>query len=203
MNLEDIKLYLPKYLSTESSSAIIEALQDFPKIPPDRFYTQAHKDSPTIFQGDGLNELIIIDLPNTAIKSGKGIVLSNTCDISQENRRWIQARLLYATILDLAVYTTFLKDKGIEDTRISNHVQSIKDQYITQIFYLPGLAGVINESIVFLDRILNLPSSHIKPEEVTAKRIFTLSDYGHFLFLFKLSFHFTRFQDKVDRGYIK
>ena len=30
-------------------------------------------------------------------------------------------------------------------------------------------------------------------------RIFSLSQYGHYLFLFKLSFHFTRMQEGIDR----
>jgi len=65
---------------------------------------------------------------------------------------------------------------------------------------LPKGAGLQEESIVFLDRINNISNKVIKSEELQTRRIFTLSDYGFYLFLLKISIHFSRIQEKVDRN---
>jgi hypothetical protein len=42
--------------------------------------------------------------------------------------------------------------------------------------------------------------NEISRESLKQQRIFSLSNYGFYLFLFKLSIHFTRFGEAVDRG---
>ena len=44
-----------------------------------------------------------------------------------------------------------------------------------------------------------MPNTLIERDKINYNRIFTLSDYGAYLFLLKLSIHFTRVQDKVER----
>ena len=83
--------------------------------------------------------------------------------------------------------------------QITDHINAIKKQEITQIFYLPKFDGKLEESIVFLDRVNNMPNTLIERDKISSNRIFTLSDYGAYLFLLKLSIHFTRVQDKVER----
>lgn len=53
--------------------------------------------------------------------------------------------------------------------------------------------------LVRFDCIFSLPSSKEFIEKLTSERIFTLINYGFYLLLFKLSVHFTRIQEKVDR----
>lgn len=69
-----------------------------------------------------------------------------------------------------------------------------------QIFFLPKVFGKLEESIVFLDRINNCSNKTVSRVNIDNQRIFTLNDYGEYLFLLKLSIHFTRMKDKVDRG---
>ena len=57
----------------------------------------------------------------------------------------------------------------------------------------------MDDSIVFFDRVCNFPNNKIPRENLKEQRLFTLSDYGSYLFLLKLSIHFTRIQDKVER----
>jgi hypothetical protein len=64
---------------------------------------------------------------------------------------------------------------------------------------LPKIEGKLDDSIVFFDRVCNFPNKLIVRQNLKSRRLFTLSDYGAYLFLFKLSIHFTRIQDKVDR----
>ncbi len=128
------------------------------------------------------------------------MVLSNTCDIDPSNERVFDSRMIYSPIIEISSYVSFL-EKSVRKTPdyIVSHLASIRAQQMTSIFYLPSIHGQLNESIVFFDDILNLPSDHIPAGEVKSRRVFTLSDYGYYLFLFKLSFHLTRIQEKVDR----
>ena len=83
--------------------------------------------------------------------------------------------------------------------QIESHLLELKKQRITQIFYLPKLDGILEESIVFLDRVFHIPNDCIDRSKLSNQRIFTLSDFGNYLFVFKLSLHFNRIQDKVER----
>lgn len=199
MSFKDISLYLPKYLSEESKNALYSALKDFPDVHPDKFYTSQLVEKAVIFQGDGLKDFLFINLPNTSeIKYRDGIVLSNTCDISEENVKVFVPRIVYAPIISLEKYCGWLKNLGKSEDYIQSQVINIKQQSNTSIFYLPA-NWVIDDSIVFLDNLFNIQSDSIKTNQLKERRIFTLSGYGHYLFLFKLSFHFSRIQEKVDR----
>lgn len=199
MTLEDIKLYLPRYLSEESRNALVESIRNFPPIPSDKFYTECLETQDTIYQGDGLKELLFVNLPDTEKKEQNGIVLSNTCDISPDNHRLFESRMVYAPIIRLDNYKAILEEEGVTTERIDQHIESIRKQQITQIFFLPELNDSLRESLLFFDRLYNLPSDYVKRDTLKSRRIFTLSNAGHYLLLFKLSFHFTRMQDKVDR----
>ncbi len=115
-------------------------------------------------------------------------------------------------ILDFLIQTFFIhlfsfkkyKDKITQDSSkspqaIEDHIAAIKRQEVTQIFYLPALKNHIDDSIVFFDRVCNCPSNIMKKENICSEKIFTLSDYGLYLFILKLSIHFTRIFDKVER----
>lgn len=94
-------------------------------------------------------------------------------------------------------------DEGVSSILSSNelnsHINSLKKQLVTQILYLPKGYGLKYDGIVFLDRINNISHRDIDRLKLNEKRLFTLSDYGLYLFLLKLSIHFTRIQEKVDR----
>lgn len=198
MNLDELKLYLPKYLSTESEKQLFDELKSFPSNIDQRIYTSFLEDEPIIFQGDGLKNLLAINLPSTKIKTVPGIVLSNTCDIDPNNKRNYPSPIVYAPIINFKKYSESLKDK-LTIERVESHLEAIKKQYITQIFYLPPIDSKLDESIVFLDRVHHIDNKYIDRSNLKDSRIFTLSDFGNYLFLFKLSLHFTRIQDKVER----
>jgi len=56
-----------------------------------------------------------------------------------------------------------------------------------------------DDSIVFLDRVNNYPLGEMSVEDVKRKKLFVLSNYGLYIFLIKLSIHFTRIQENGDR----
>ena len=200
MNFDEIRIYLPKFLSAESERELFKGLKDFPENIDDRLYTTYLTDTKIIYQGDGLNNLLVVNLPMSEIKPAPSIILSNTCDIDLQNERNFPSQIVYAPIFSLEKYKqTLLKKSKKSNEQIIDHINAIKKQEITQVFYLPKLEGKLEESIVFLDRVNNMPNNLIERDKITSNRIFTLSDYGAYLFLLKLSIHFTRVQDKVER----
>jgi hypothetical protein len=202
MIFEDLKLYLPKYLSSESENDLFKGLTGFPENIDTRLYTNYLSDSKVIYQGDGIHNLLVVNLPQTEVKPVPGMVFSNTCDIDLSNQRNFPSQIVYAPIFQLEKYRSSLCHNSKKTSeQINNHISAIKKQEITQIFYLPKLSGRIDESIVFLDRLNNMPNKLIDRESIPDRRIFTLSNYGTYLFLIKLSIHFTRIQDKVDRKF--
>jgi hypothetical protein len=201
MNFEDLKLYLPKYLSDDSQKKLFSGLKDFPDNLDSRFYTTKLRGEPVIFQGDGIDNLIVLRLPDITKKEKACIVLSNTCDIDPNNKRNFPAQIVYSPIISLNDYIRKVLSKtNKSENQKEDHLKDIRSQRITQIFYLPEIQGTLDESIVFLDRIYNVDNSFVDRDTLDQQRLFSLSDYGAYLFLFKLSIHFTRIQDNVDRN---
>ncbi len=196
---EDIKQYLPKYLSDDSTSFLFKELEQFPDNIDKRLYTLALKDYDVIFQGDGIRGLLVINLPDTTVHKMPVIILSNSCDIALDNKRYLKPNLIYAPIIKLTKYENLLKEKGVGPEILRQHLFSIRNQQITQMFYLPQGSMLEEESIVLLDKINSCDSSIVEREKLKDMRLFSLSDYGFYLFLFKLSVHFTRVREKIDR----
>ena len=110
--------------------------------------------------------------------------------------------MVYSPVIALEKYEKLLLDNGLfSSVALQAHVGAIRRQEITQIFYLPSSSADLPESIVFLDRLCHCDSAFIHREDVSARRLFSLSQYGLYLFLYKLSIHFTRFHENIDRAY--
>jgi hypothetical protein len=94
MSFEDFRVFLPKFLSEESTKKLQEHLEQFPNNIDSRIYTQKLKDKKVIFQGDGLRELLVINLPDSVIKLAPCMILSNTCDVDPNNPRFFPSTLV-------------------------------------------------------------------------------------------------------------
>lgn len=203
-DLSDFKNYLPQYLSSDASANLFSDLKKFPSNIDNRLYTNSLSSEKIIYQGDGLNGLLSINLPNPTTKEVPSMILSNTCDVDSDNERLMETRLVFATIFQLEKYKNLLIKKFIDtglktEQSIEDHIALIKKQYISHIFYLPAGGKLQNESMVLFDRVNNLPNNYIERDDIPFKRIFTLSDYGFYLFIYKLSIHFTRIRENVSR----
>jgi len=199
MSFDDLKLFLPKYLSPKSEEELFRELKQFPINIDSRIYQHHTHNNSLIYQGDGLKEMLLVELPSMSTQKAAAIVLSNTCDIDSANTRYFQTRICYAPILKLKKYEQALSIK-IPEQKVQEHILAIKKQKITQIFFLPKGSNLLEDSFVLFDRILNCPTKTIAPNSLKDKKIFTLSNYGLYLFLFKLSIHFTRVREGIDRS---
>jgi hypothetical protein len=197
---DDARIYLPKYLSEEDTKRLFEELKVFPNNLDRRLYTDYLNDQNVIYQGDGLRNFTIISLPDTEFIQTAVMIFSNTCDTDEENSRLFPSNLVYAPIFSLENYKQELILEKIKDEKsIDNHIDDIKKQKMTQILYLPKGAKLPEDCIVFLDRVNHCDNKSVPRKDISKQKIFVLSNYGFYLFLLKLSIHFTRIQEKVDR----
>lgn len=203
ISFEEVKKYLPQYLTSTAQQELVKELNQFPQNIDQRIYFPQYFEN--IFQGDGIENLLYVNFPSTDIREVPVMILSNTCDIDQSNKRLMPLRLVYTPIFNLAKYEQALIKDHVETGRkemqsITSHISDIRKQYVSHIFYLPKGGKLQDDSIIFFDRLNNCPSGTIEGHELQNRRIFSLSDYGFYLFLFKLSVHFTRIRDGVSRS---
>ena len=180
---------------------LFEELKSFPENIDHRLYSRVLAREEIIYQGDGIDGMLVVNFPSMEIGRLCAMVISNTCDVYSENIRFFPSRIVYTPIFNLEKYKRRIieENDAREEARIEDHIDSIKRQFVTQIFYLPKGAGLEDDSIVFLDRLNNCASDSLSAAEIKKRKIFTLSDYGFYLFLVKLSIHFTRVREKVER----
>lgn len=194
ITVENIRENIPYYLAQEAKNGLAAALKDFPeKI---NYYTAAHQGQ--LLQGDGWSSLDIINMETSERKAIKGIILSNSCDISPENIRQIPAKIVFAPIIPLSAYEARLTKSGIDSNIISSKISAIKLQKVTSLFYLPQGGLIESDHIAVLDDLHSLPASFFNAK-TDKKKQFTLSQVGFYLFLFKLSIHFCRFHENIFR----
>lgn len=215
--LDDIDIYLPKYLSEESLSQLKIELKSFDSDgTKNTIYTARLRDEKVLFQGDGISSLKIVNIQKEEFKQSPVILLSNTCDMDIDNKRIFRSHICYSPLIELDKYISVVESnlqkrrsnktydpsedtyKNVEKV-INDHIKSIKKQHITQILYLPSIGDFNKEYIVFLDKIYNIEIDAIDRDKLGIIRMFTLSNYGLYLFLLKISVHFTRIKERIDR----
>jgi len=202
ISLDDIRIYLPKFLSEPATVSLFDELARFPKNIDSRVYSLsvAHENS-DLLQGDGLPELPVVNLPDPEVRPVNAMVISNSCDMAPANQRLSSSSVCYCPIFKLGNYQASLRSKlGPEYySRIDQMVTDIRSQRITQTFYLPASGRLDYEGFIFFDRICCCDNQHVDRQRIADRRLFSLSNYGFYLFLIKLSIHFTRVRDGVDR----
>jgi hypothetical protein len=197
MIFEEIKKYLPQYLSIDDTKKLFNELKNFPYNIHQRFY--AAIEGNIIYQGDGIEGIPAFQLPNTQSKISQSMAISNTCDMDIQNKRNIPMRILFSQIISLGKIEKSLLETNIPKDKISNYIESIRQQKVTNAFYLPK-GSKIEESVVFFDYTNSFDIHFIDRETIKDKKLFSLSDYGFYILLLKLSIHFTRIQEKVNRN---
>lgn len=196
---EEIKKYLPQYLSEIELNNLRKELENFPTDgTKDTVYTIALANADYLLQGDGVANLDYINFPDVVIKPIDVILLSNTCDMSIENKRMNPCRIMYAPILKFDIYARKLRE-SFPSQRVDNHLRDIKAQQISQAMFLPKGGKMDYDGIVFFDRAISIPLSEETMQSMCDNKLFTLSNFGLYLLLLKLSIHFTRIQERIDR----
>ncbi|MFW8745021.1 hypothetical protein [Mesorhizobium japonicum] len=189
-----IQDHIPYYLSQEAKDNLVATLADFPR--KINYYINKFQDE--ILQGDGWNSFVVFNYENGQKQPIKGILLSNSCDISPDNKRPIPPTYTFAPIVKLSAYTQQLSAAGVSEEQIQNKIIAIKEQTVTTLFYLPKDGNLDEDYVAILSEANSIPSQAFY-ERKDRQKIFTLSQVGFYLFVFKLSIHFCRFHEEVDR----
>ena len=120
---DELKKYLPKYLSEENYKTLLAELKSFPYNIDGRMYTSM-LDKNVIFQGDGLKKMPIIDLVNIE----RGVKNVKLFDFIKHLVIWIYLILvcfllsiMYAPIINLTTYISVLQKQGVNSSKIENH----------------------------------------------------------------------------------
>lgn len=129
------------------------------------------------------------------------VFISNTCDVNKDNRRSINKKeALFAPIIELEQYFNDLREAGYSNGQITSFYNTLKLQDFSNLFYLPKNEKNSKEYIVFFDKISWSPIDEIiKDDSINNVRFISLSNYGFYLFILKLSYHFCRVPEEVDR----
>lgn len=191
---EDIKRYLPQFLSGPSQDELFSCLVGFPYNIDQRFYSDVVLQEMEIVQGDGIDQALIIKWETKELFPVPAIVLSNSCDIDLSNKRDQFPFICYCPIISLQKYVDKLRSIGKDVTSL---LVDIKAQRVTSIFYLPKGQNLVEDKIILLDKIYSCP--HNEKTRLESKKIFSLSNYGFYMLLLKISIHFTRIRDGIDR----
>ncbi|MET3820466.1 hypothetical protein ACVK00_003149 [Burkholderia sp. PvR073] len=200
--LDDAQRFLPRHLTEEETAKLFEDIKMYPGNLDKRLYmTPVAEDQHAVLQGDGISGLLVVNLPEPEVKPVPALVLSNSCDADTSNNRAFPTALCYAPIFRLDKYLDALRKRQVKtEEYIVQHESDIRRQALTQIFFLPQSGRLEGDSIVFLDRINNCQNRSVDREKLPETRIFSLSQYGHWLLLLKLAIHFSRLTDKTIRS---
>lgn len=191
---ESIQRHLPYYLTQEQKSGLMKALEEFPRPIP--YYIDLYRNE--LLQGDGWEKFEIVRFENGQRDWIKGIVLSNSCDISPDNKRHTPPKITVAPIIKMSRYAALLISRGVNQQQIDDRFLAIREQRVTTMFYLPKGAALDEEYVALLDDLHTIPAYAFERNEEREK-LFTLSLVGFYLFLLKLSAHFCRFHEEVAR----
>jgi hypothetical protein len=207
---DDFQNLLPSYLTETESSRLKDALKQF--LPERRGnnidYNDFYRDYQNNYflQADTVREIRFPFWNSVNANYEKlytdALIISNTCDISLgNNREYNQKECLLAPIIEFSEYLSDLAVKGYSDNQIQSFENNIKAQLISNIFYLPNEYLQEKEYIVWLDRMFWLPTQELNMllETIKEDRISSLSHYGYYLFILKLSYHLCRLPEKCDR----
>jgi len=150
-----------------------------------------------MLQGDGWRNFQIFLFEAMRQRSVRGIVLSNTCDISPENKRDLPPKVIFAPIVKLSQIQKRFVENNLPEEKIASKTEAIRSQKTTNIFYLPADGPLDDEYVALLDDLHSMP---VKTHQQQTKKLFTLSMAGFYLFIFKLSIHFCRLHESVNRN---
>lgn len=195
---EDLERGIPAYLSRADKEALVAALRDFPHGRQNRPYFYRSAD-PEPLQGDLWRGLEVFRFEDGAKKRVVGMLVSNSCDISEGNKRHFPPKVSFAALIPISKYRDALLKNGISEEKITAHLTEVRAQGVTSLFYLPAEEGLEAEHVAVLQDLHSIPLASFH-DDAKKLRVASLNQLAFYLFLFKLSIHFCRFLEGVDRG---
>lgn len=207
-DVEQLQQHLPSYLSSEDRRLLSSALRDIASGVTSGYFLSNNQDVfiNQMLQGDGWRGFQLYIHEQGNVRSTRGLVLSNSCDVSPDNKRDTLPKVTFAPLVRLSQYERVLyvalKKEGnnkMTEDKVREKISAIKSQKVTNIFYIPAGTVLEEDYVVRLDEAQSMPlSMHANSGE--AEKIFTLNNVGFYMLIFKLSVHFCRLHEEVQRN---
>jgi hypothetical protein len=200
-SVDDLKGHLPYYLSAKDQTTLTNELNAIISGGTVSYFLSGYSDKfgNEMLQGDGWRGFQLFLFESGERRSVRGLVLSNSCDVDTSNRRDTPPRVTFAPLVRLSKYKELLESSGLDQSKINAKLVSIKSQKTTSIFYLPAGGPLEEDHLARFDEAYSMPlAAHERSD--TRKRLFTLSNTGFYMLIFKLSIHFCRLQENVQRS---
>lgn len=195
---EAFRQQIPHYLTGRAQVEFLDNLKSITRGVMQGYFLPIGRDPFTaeVLQGDGWTGLQVYSFVSKAEQTLRGVILSNSCDIDPENPRALPSRLIFAPLIRLTKLEEAFRAKGLAPSSIATRIDAIRSQSVSNIFYFPAESPLSAESVLLFDDIHSIPADLQEGERT---KLFTLSMAGFYLLVFKLSVHFCRLQEGVDR----
>lgn len=204
--IEELDRLLPPELVVQKKERLREGLRQFsdPDNSQDKYYTDFYlpKSYDYFLQGDLIKE---IRFPIFNAESGEyeklyfdALLVSNTCDVDEANKRSISKRPLLAKLIPLERFVDSLKELEVENA--AEILTQIKNQQFSNVFYLP-ITKDKTEYLAYLDDLSIIEKEELNAlkDDISINRIESLDYFGYYLFIFKLSYHLCRLPEETER----
>ena len=196
---DTLRQQIPYYLTAApAQKVLVNELKNLINGAGKGYFIPASDDGFTgeMLQGDGWRGFQIFSFKLGNVNAVRGIVLSNSCDVSAENTRVLPPNVTFAPIVKLSRIVERFKAHELDGEKIESRLTEIKAQRVTNMFYLPANGPLDEDHVALLDDLHSMP---VKVHCQAAEKLFTLSMAGFYLFVFKLSVHFCRLHENVNR----
>ena len=202
---------LPPYLSNSDKNRLKDGLAQFFD-PAHRQKTKQYdnfylKEPPAFFmQGDIINSLLVYDwdFKNGTYFTGYApvILVSNSCDVTLKESSLLEKEALFAPIIPLNEFFEDLRGDGYSEDNIASIHTNLKHQTFSNLFYLPPNPIDNREFVVFFDKIFWHPSERVQEKscKIDEERFLSLDNFGFYLFICKISYHFCRVPEESERS---
>jgi len=195
-----LRQQIPYYLTADpAQKALLAELKSLSDGANKGYFIPKSYDGYTaeMLQGDGWRGFQVFSFTKGNLNPVRGIVLSNSCDVTPWNARVMPPKVTFAPIVKLSKIVERFEAFGLDKEQIDSRLQAIRAQGVTSIFYLPADDLLGEEHVVLLDDLHSMP---IEAHGQSTEKLFTLSMAGFYLFVFKQSVHFCRLHENVDRS---
>ncbi|AOW50478.1 hypothetical protein [Acetobacter ascendens] len=191
---------IPYYLTAEDRQVLVDELEAISRGGSADYILSDYSDSfkSEMLQGDGWRGFQLYNFKDNCLQSVFGLILSNSCDIDTKNSRDIPVRVTFCPLVQLEVYQAALEKAKVPEEKIQQKISAIKAQKITNVFFIPVRRGGVDGYIIRFDDIHSIFLKDLRGNQ-ECEKIFTLSNTGFYMLLFKLTIHFCRFQENVNR----
>lgn len=203
--IDSLESLFPPELAEQKKGRLREGLSQFlgkesrPKIYTDFYATTSYE---YFLQGDLVRELRFPLWDENERTYNKGyldsIVISNTCDIDEANKRHIPKQVLLAKVIPLENFIEQLR--RVDEANSEEIIRTLKNQEYSNLMYLPPTAEG-TEYVAILDEItwISIDELNALKSDINENRIAALDFFGYYLFIFKLAYHLCRLPEETDR----